>query len=310
MINIKTLLVLFIGFTLILAGCTADNAAHVNSETPINVSVAGGSITSNVTVVNTLLPVDISQSDSYLNSIAEKQISGHSTFYQLGYNGAVSTTEEDLWFASGPYVFPAAPQRMIVSSSSVADNATGTGVQKVIIYYLDDTYAEQSEIVTMNGPTFVSTVAVNILRVNGFRAYSTGTGYKAAGHITLSDITDTIHYCYIGTGYTRARNSAYTVPLGKTLYINNFYAGVSGLNSLNECQITLKATYNDASDLVLTAGFFFMPFAEVIAPNGTVIRDYDIPIRFPATTDIKVSAKTDVGTAIVDVSYRGWIEDD
>lgn len=301
------LLIAIVGLT----GCTSDNPAHVYDDGGIDVNIISGANTSNVTVVNTPLPVDISQSDVYYASIAEGDITGHDPFFKLGYNNAVATTEEDIWYASAPYVFPAAGQRMIVYSSSVSDNATGTGVQKVIIYYLDDTYAEHTEIVTLNGATAVQTVATNIYRINYFRAYTTGTGYKAAGHIDLKNLADTISYSYIAAGYTTSRDIFYTVPLGKSLYITDIYAGVGGLNAASMCRITPRYTYNALSNIVLTPGLFFMPLgAEMVCPNGTTIRHFDIPLRIPETVDVKVSALVDAGSAYVEVNFQGWIEDD
>jgi hypothetical protein len=51
-----------------------------------------------------------------------------------------------------------------------------------------------------------------------------------------------------------------------------------------------------------------MPFAEIAEPNGVFTRTFSVPLKFPATTDIKVSAYTDIGTAGIETSYRGWTE--
>lgn len=292
-----------------LTGCTIDNPAYALNPpgTPITVTVPGG-ISSDVTVVNTPLPIDLTQSDPYFAGIAEGEIAGHVAFYDIGYNGGVGTTEEDIWYGSSTYVFPVAAQQMRIFSSNAADNATGTGIKTVRIYYLTNTYAEATEDIELNGTSFVNTVATNILRVNALRALTAGTGYKAAGNIILEGLTGT-DYRVIAAGYTRDRSGIYTVPAGKSLYITDYYVGVGGLNANNMCRITLRANYIDvAPGTLLTAGLMFMPFVELVVPNGDIVRHFDIPIYFPATADVKISAYVDAGTAFVEASYRGWTE--
>ena len=107
-----------------------------------------------------------------------------------------------LW--DGPtalYVPPATPIGMQVVSSSVADTAAGTGVQKVQIDYLDTDYKQQSEIVTLNGTTAVPTVATNILRVNDFFATEIGTGRISAGTIYCKQSVEQLHIaCFPSEG--------------------------------------------------------------------------------------------------------------
>lgn len=289
-------------------GCTPDNRAYVNSDVPINVSVTGGSLSSNVTVVNTPLPVDTAQSIPYFVGIAEGEITGHSQIDKLSFNAAVGTTQEDIWGGSTTYVFPTVAQQMQVVSSAAGDTANGTGVQKVIIYYLDATYNPHSEIVTLNGTTAVNTVNTDIYRINNFRAYTVGATGQSAGNIVVRNLAGTPNYTYMYAGFTRARSSIYTVPAGKTLYIIDFYAGVGGLNATNMCRVILRANYDSLSGAMLPAGVFFMPYAEIVCPNGSVDRQLTIPIKFGAGTDIKVSAYTDSGSAYVEATYRGWIE--
>lgn len=307
---------------LILLLCAGLTACY-----PIDVPGSGGSsipVTGTVTATTTLTGVTIedarlsTMSKDYFVGVAEGDISGHNAINKLGYNAAVGTSEEDVWFGSSVYTFPAAAQQMELVSTSVeddplkADLSVGTGIHTVIIYYLDNTYTARTEQVQLNGTGVVTTAANNILRVNDIRAWVCGTGYKAAGTISIRNLADTPVYRYIGTGYTRSRCSIYTVPLTKTLYIMNWFVGVGGLNAANNARVTLKATYNElgsnyTTGTVLGAGFF-MPMAEVLLPNGNVQREFTIPIMIPATCDVKVSAYSDAGSSFVGTSYRGWIE--
>lgn len=43
---------------------------------------------------------------SYLYDIAEGNVSGHTPWSKIGFNPAVTTSEEDIWSFGGSYVFP------------------------------------------------------------------------------------------------------------------------------------------------------------------------------------------------------------
>jgi hypothetical protein len=118
--------------------------------------------------------------------------------FVAGRNNAVNNVRCDLW--EGPtcvYVFPVAAQQMAVSSSSASDTSNGTGAQQVHIHYLDGNYAEQIEVVTLNGTTPVNTIATNILRINAFHLWRAGSSGTSAGNISIKNIAATVTYDYI-----------------------------------------------------------------------------------------------------------------
>ena len=298
---IATLLLLILAFT----GCTIDNPAYITATTPIEVSVVDG-VSSTVIIANTPLPVDAGKTPPYFVEIAEGEVTGHTAFYCIGYNPTVGTSDEDIWLGSTVYTFPTTAQQMRIFSSSPADNITGTGIRTVRVYYLDGSYNQHTEDITLRGNTFVNTVATNIFRVNGLRALTAGSNYKAVGLITLEGLTGQ-DYRLIGIGYTRDRGGIFTVPASRTLYVTQVYVGVGGLDASNMARVTLRSNFID-DDGLLTAGLMFQPYSEIVMPNGDIEPYFSIPIKFPATTDIKFSAYTDSGSAFIECSIRGWIE--
>jgi len=297
------LLVVFLTLVsvLVLVGCTPGESpiTVAISPTPLPVDIDG------VAVVDSSLRT---VAKDYFVGIAEGDIAGHSGYQIFGYNDAVGTVEEDIFLGSTQYVFPIAAQQMELVSTSAQDDVGGTGISVVTVYYLDNTYASQTEDVTLDGTTPVVTTAVNILRVNDLRAKTVGSTYKAVGTISIRNLADTPVYRYITPLFTTSRGAVFTVPLGKSVYIQDWYVGVGDLNAANNCRLTINANHDMSTGSSLTAGLFFMPHAEVLLPNGNVIREFKVPIKFPATTDVKVSAKSDAGSAFVESSLRGWIE--
>lgn len=248
----------------------------------------------------------------YLYDIAEGNIPGHVEFEMFGYNADIDIAVEDVWGAGGSYIFPAAPQQMELISSSVEDDpdkggaVAGTGIHSVTIYYLDNLYQEQTEDVELNGTGEVTTVATNILRVNKLKAKVVGSSGGAVGTISIRNLTNSPVYSTIDPTNTRSRNSIYTVPLGKTLYVTSM-AGGCGAASATTATIILNATY-DHDAQALTA--FFLPHAEVIVGSGTggILRPFEIPLRFPEKTNLKCRATTTANNTIVSVGVRGWME--
>lgn len=243
----------------------------------------------------------------YLYDIAEGNVTNHTAFTKLGYNGDVGATEEDIWTQGGIYSFPPAGGiPMEVVSSQAVDNLTGTGVQKVKITYLDETYTQQTEVLSLNGVTAVPTVAQKILRVNSIRATQVGTGKVAAGDITLKAVGSATVYRAISTGFTRGRGLIYTVPLGKTLYITSISLS-SGFTTAGKIVRWIgRAEVDDTAPTVKID--FYQPFFELMTQDASFHRCFEIPVKIPATASLKISATSNGAGSFCSCSLRGWSE--
>jgi hypothetical protein len=252
------------------------------------------------------------RTQNYLQAIAEGDITGHTPWTKIGYNGDIDNAEEDLIPQGGTYVWPAAQQQMDIVSTSTNDDGSpaGTGAQKVTIYYLTGAGVEKTEEVVMNGTTPVATTGTDLFRINAMRVTAVGGLFKADGNITLSEHSGTTYkYGYIVAGFTRMRQMVYTVPFGKTLYVTSIV--VSGVNTSagHWCRFTTRATYNDKSGSVLAANFF-MPFHEILVVDQSFERTLEVPTKLPAGVDLKVTAISDAASAneLCSCALRGWIE--
>jgi hypothetical protein len=198
-------------------------------------------------------------STPYGYDVAEGNIANHSPFFKTGFNADVDATEEDMWTAGGVYVFPVAAQGMeVVSTDNTNDKAGGTGALTVKVWYLTNTFVEKSEVITMTGTTLVETAATDIYRVNAFRVMTAGTSGSAAGTISIRNKTDhTTVYSQIAAGQTRARNSIYTVPALKTLYITQISCSTGNASGGRYARFTLRAKYDDIIKAVST---LFYPY--------------------------------------------------
>lgn len=186
----------------------------------------------------------------------------------------------------------------------VIDSSATLGAQAVAIEYLDTSYNTQWEFVVLNGTAAVNTVSNIIYRVNSFRVIAAGTNKKPTGNLTLRNTAGTTIFSYISAGYTRARNSAYTVPAGYTLYIAQLtYSFGYAANQTHYARIYGRATQNNE---FRTDGIFY-PFTEVICANTSATINLDFPSKFVQMVDMKVSGVSTF-TGASSIALRGWLE--
>lgn len=242
----------------------------------------------------------------YLQALAEGDIAGHTSWYKVGFTGTMTTTESDIWSKGGKYPFLSGTvgTAMRVSSSNALDAIGSAGCNTVKISYLDRNYATAVETVNLGGTAYATTSATDIYRVNSFRVETAGGSACAVGNITLENATGGTVYGYITGGYTRGRNSAYTVPAGKSLYLTSIGYGYGcAANQVNYARMILRASQNDG---VKTSGIFH-PLSEVIAANAEVVAKFDLPIKVVEKVDMIVSGSA-TAAGIADVVVRGWLE--
>ena len=248
----------------------------------------------------------------YLYDIAEGNVSGHSAWSKIGYNGDVDVGTEDMIAQGGVYVFPSAQQQMDIVSSSVEDDpdkggsVAGTGIHTVTLYYLDNTFTEKTEDINLNGTSAVATTATDIYRVQNLRAKVCGTGKAAAGNITLSEHGGTTYkYGHIAAGQTRQRQCVWTVPKDKTLYVTSVAFAVGGATKEKAAVFTTLATYDNKADAVRT---FFFPYPEVVIEDFAYSRELEVPTKLGAGVDLKVQVRGLVADCVCTCTLRGWLE--
>lgn len=227
--------------------------------------------------------------------------------YSFGKCSAVQNVLRDTW--DGPtdiYVFPTVPQQMQLVSTSANDTAAGSGVQQVFLRYLDGNYIEKEEIVTLNGLTPVLTVATDIIRVNRLRSERLGTvsGYSA-GAISLTNTAGTVTYSILPAFANVSRQLIYTIPGNRVGYINHWQAS-SGSTGNHFTQMSLLATCHDG---IAVPNVFLLQDEQGSQNNGQTT-NFQIPIRLPPGTDVKVGVRSDAPNAnvIALTGIMGWTE--
>jgi hypothetical protein len=164
--------------------------------------------------------------------ITQGKLTGYSVINKFGRNPDcdTATVPEDVWGGGGTYTgFPLGAAELVqVFSSSANDTAVGSGARTVQIIGLNSSYVVQSETITLNGVTPVTT-ANTYIRVHTANVRSSGSSNTAfnAGTITVRHVTTTANvFLVIPIGTNQSAETAYTVPAGKTAYLRNVFSNV------------------------------------------------------------------------------------
>jgi hypothetical protein len=189
---------------------------------------------------------------------------------------------------------------------SVVDYSANTGAKVMYLEYLDGSYATKHELIKLNGTAVIPTVNTDIYRIQGLRVVGTGSNLKPVGAISLRHLSNTPVYTYITAGFTRARNNAYTVPAGKTLYVTSFSLGfgIVGNTKGEFCRGWTRANVEPGTGF--NTGSIFFPYTGVISGGQEVVRDFPVPTKLPAKTDIKISVQASAAGA-ASSALRGFL---
>jgi len=259
----------------------------------------GTKLTNNDTIYEVMMLGD--QNGNIINTfgaasnviISAGDLAGYSAINKFGRNPSVGGAPETIWMYGGRYVYLTSPSTIYAYSADTDDSVSGTGARTVTIQGLDGNYESIEETVIVSSGVASTAQFLRVFRAFVVTAGSTGTNEDniiistgAAGTGTiLADIGT------IGTGTTyglgQTQLALYTIPAGKTGYLTAWNVGVG--------------SYNDAVTVSLLTREFNSAFRTrdiMDVPGGSHVRNYSVPIRLPAKTDVEIIAIASTGTNI------------
>lgn len=145
-------------------------------------------------------------------------------------NATIGTSFEGISNTNADFVNPVILGADIdVVSGDAADDDGSTGATSITVTYLDSSFNQQTQVVTMNGATEVEMTDQTITFIQKAEVTSTGTGLAAAGAITIADVTGGGVHAVIDAGSPETGNCQWMVPAGNTGYIHGFWADVDAV---------------------------------------------------------------------------------
>lgn len=207
--------------------------------------------------------------------------------HKTGMNTDVDTTSvpEDIWGGSGLYTgFPVSTvEALSVVSTSASDAAAGVGARTVLVVGLDTNWVEQEETITLNGLTPVVGLLL-FRRVNFVYVITAGSNTSNVGTITITHSTTTANvFTSIEPTSNIAHSSAYTVPAGKTAFMQQISGTVR------------KSAATSGSGFIWTRSFGGVPLSVLafqVPPGSGYLLPLYGGIKFEEKTDLIVRVDT------------------
>lgn len=247
----------------------------------------------------------VRQSDTKLD-VSRGLIIGQTRFGKFGRNEAVKTTPEPVSIG-GVYQTPTALTSLEILSSSASDTVAGVGARTVLVRGISTNYEEIEETVNMNGTTAVA-LANQFYRVYSALVVTSGTyaGTTASSHVgnitirTAGAGATWATISVIGLARGRSQIANYTVPAGKTLYLDGFDITVQ------TTKIVSVMLFKREQIDVVSAPFDTMQLVrEYTSIGGFIHVNLDVPLSFPEKTDIGFMAYTSAGTSSLSIQMDG-----
>lgn len=242
------------------------------------------SIISSITRQGTYEPFEL--------QVSRGQIQGHRAIFRSAYSTLITAAQNyAVWNRAANYSFPSVASTMTLSSS-----ATGDTTQSVLISGLDSSYAEISEVLTLNGQTPVTSTK-SFFRVNDMLVLTdspTGNLYFGTGTVTAGVPANVYGFIYAGDNSMMC--GSYTVPAGYTLYI---------LGGSVNCSLANQNKLVTINFSTAVAGVRYAA-AKIISSGGYQHYPYTPPLAVPEKSDLLDTATTtDNTTSTVTANLSG-----
>lgn len=189
-----------------------------------------------------------------------------------------------------------------IASANANDTAAGTGARTVRITYLDSTGAGPfTETVTLNGTTYVNTVATNICYIEEVRVLTAGSGLVNAGILTIKAATAgggaTIGT--INASDTQTFWAHHYIPTGKDCKITGISCGGSGTTVGSGGLFILSAKMLGIVNPVESQ---VSDFVRLYGQSSTFSRTYTSPIIVTGPARLRMYVTPETATS---TTYRG-----
>ena len=256
--------------------------------------------------------VDIANIQSL--ALAANAVTNVSLVQPYADNATVGTSFETITNTNADQVLPVILGADIdVVSADAADDDGSTGATAVRVTYLDDSFNQYTQDVTMNGTTEVEMTEQNISFIQKAEVISSGTGLAAAGAITIADVTGGGVHAVIDAGSKESGNCTWKVPAGHTGYVHGFWYDVDAVAAgVGTAEIALQVAHAESSGVANSESWRTVAKVTVVENdndivsatggnqnnNGSFSFPGNIPFVVPAKSMVRLAAKSPAAVAV------------
>jgi len=125
---------------------------------------------------------------SFNYEVALGRRQGYTTWNKFGYNADVDTGTEIIASFGGTFTPLTTASTLSIVSTSIEDDSAGTGARSIVVYGVDASRNEQTEVVALDGTTPVVT-STTWLGINRISVYLAGSTLNNVGVVTATAVT-------------------------------------------------------------------------------------------------------------------------
>lgn len=229
---------------------------------------------------------------------------GRSTVNKFGYNSDVDTGSEEIVASfGGTFNIMTSSDTLNVVSDSLNDDVGGSGATSILISGIDGNYLEQSEVVTMDGTTPVTTTN-QWLGVNRVVVLSSGVLNYNGGTITVTDTSSTFGtQAIIPAAVSVTQQCIYHTQINHSLLLN--YISINAV----------KVTGGGGNPEIIIRGYSYSRVTETDYQvfkktiDVSIVNDLEIifpqPLIFTGREVIYFTAETDTNNTEVAMRFSG-----
>lgn len=192
----------------------------------------------------------VTRPTDYNSEVAMGKRQGRATINKFGYNADVDSAASEIVASfGGTFNIMTTADTLNIVSDSANDTSAGTGARTLLITGIGSDFLNQTETVTMNGATPVTT-SNTWLGINRVIVLSSGTNNANVGTITISDTAGTV-----GTQAELAPNSSvtqqaiYHTQINHNLLLDWLWVNIRKLSGGSAPRVTVRGySYSRVTD--------------------------------------------------------------
>ena len=249
---------------------------------------------SNISVNRNISPnadAAIVRPTNYNHETALGRRTGASTWHKFGYNADVDTTTDPELLASfggTSYTPRTTGTTLSVVSSSTADDSGSTGATGIVVYGVDGSWLEQTEVVTMDGQTPVVTTS-SWIGINRIAIYAAGTALSNVGTITVTAVTGGATMAQMPAGQGTSQQVIFFVKDNAQALIDHINAYCIRFGSGTEPLVTFSLwVYSAVSNAKYRIGTFYLD----ASLNNQMVFDPQQPLLVGEKSAIWIEVET------------------
>ncbi len=242
----------------------------------------------------------VTRPTDYHTEVALGLRQGVELWNKFGYNEDISVGTEVVASWGGTFTPLTTPTTMTIVSTSANDTGGGSGVETIIVYYIDENRDKQLLIVPMTGTTPIITTELS-LGVNRIAMFLVGSGTVNAGTINITATTGGSQMAQMPAGGGVTQQCIFHIPRKHNFNAEWLWANAvkpSGQNPLVTIKMWVYSAISNGKQEV---------YRKTLDTAVTTELDENPNLPFPITesTVTWIEATTDKNATIVEGRFSG-----